>query len=96
MNHKIQSVTLVTAGTRVRFSTSTAPWRAVTVRARPSNGSMTYVGSSDVAAGTGIQLDAGDTFTFGSEERTHSGISLASFYMDGDLAGDIVDYWAHN
>ena len=94
MPFQINTVTVTGAGTAVAFdSTSSAPWRFITVKARPVNGSAVYVGGSGVNATAGLMLNAGEAHTFNTEK---GGIRLDRLYANADVANDRVDYYAYN
>lgn len=95
----INTVSITTAGTRVRFSTSDSrPWRVITVSARPANGSAVYVGLSGVTATAGIQLMPGASYPFRvpKEAPDGAGITLMQLYGDAAKSADRLDYFAYS
>ena len=96
MPKEIRTVTVTGAGTAVAFnSTSSAPWRNITARARPVNGSAVYVGDSGVNSTNGFMLQPGESHDFNTD-RGGRGIQLNQLYANADVANDRVDYYAYN
>ena len=81
------SKTVTTAGTDVTLAASTA-CKSVTIQAYESNTGFIAVGATGVdagAAGTGIRLAAGDTFSLEIA-------NLASVYIDSTVNGEGVRF----
>jgi hypothetical protein len=55
------SATVTTAGTRIQLPSNVI--RTITIKAKPANSGVIYVGSSDVSASNGFPLAAGDTIS---------------------------------
>lgn len=94
MAFAINSVTVTSAGTAVQFTTDTAPYKNITVRARPNNSSLAYVGDSSVNSTAGFALNPGEAHVFNAKQGI--GIRLSDLYADAAASNDVVDYWAYN
>ncbi len=65
--------------------------RSITVVAKDNNTGRVYVGGSDVASTTNRGLQAGDVLTHTSASGW---LDLADVYVDVDVSGEGVDYYA--
>lgn len=76
--------TVVSAGTRVPLSSSTAI-ASVTVRALASNTGLIYVGNSAVSSANGFQLSASETVSMDID-------NLSKVFIDSAVSGGGVSY----
>lgn len=76
--------TVTTAGTRVQLGVN-AGILAVTVRARPGNAGIVYVGGSGVTSANGFELQPGESISF---DVTNTN----AVWVDAATSGDGVDY----
>ncbi len=82
--------TVTTAGTAEALAAAQRV-RSVTIVAKDSNTGRIYVGGSDVASTVNRGLQAGDVLTHTSASGW---LDLADVYVDSDVNGEGVDYYA--
>ena len=82
--------TVTAAGTSETLAASQQV-RSVTIVAKDGNTGRVYVGGADVGSSTNQGLQAGDTLT-----HTSAGgwLDLSDIYLDADVNGEGVDYYA--
>lgn len=86
------NVTVTTAGSRVRLTTSDIPATSIAIVADPLNTLNVYVGDSTVSASTGFPLAPGDVMPL-SADRTRGyseEMMLSDIYVDADTNGNKV------
>lgn len=82
--------TVTSAGTAVALVAATRHARSVVIVAKDGNTGQVYVGGSDVASTTNDGLAPGDALTISPA----TALDLADLYIDSDIAGEGVDYYA--
>ncbi len=82
--------TVTAAGTAESLGASQRV-RSITIVAKDNNTGRVYVGGSDVASTTNRGLQAGDVLTHTSASGW---LDLADVYVDVDVSGEGVDYYA--
>jgi len=98
MNFTHNTVTVTTAGVRVRVTASKTPVKWVRFKAVAVNAGAVYVGDSAVASTTGWTMYDADLAT-GEGLILNPGayggtLNLADFYVDSAQNGDKVEYFA--
>lgn len=78
-------ITLSTAGTPVRITTSATPIYRIDVRAALANVGTIYVGGSAVTSTQGMFLQPGEAYHFDLTD-------LSYIYFDGSTNGDVIQY----
>lgn len=81
--------TVTTSGTEVALGA--AKVKALTIIAKKANTGQIYVGGSDVAVTTNDGLDAGEVLEIATKDGL---IDLATLYIDADVNGEGVDFYA--
>lgn len=84
-------VTVTTAGTRVQIDTSALPITTLVISAPSANTGNIFVGDVAVAAGRGIELAKGTSFSVSADMSGRSGgeeLVLSDFYIDAATNGD--------
>jgi hypothetical protein len=87
-------VTVTTAGTRVQISSTQTPVYSVVFSAPAANSGAIYIGDSNVAAGRGVEMAKGTSFTISGDVTSRSGqeeLFLSDFYVDAATSGDKVN-----
>ena len=85
----ISEKTVTTGGTAVALHASQRV-KSVTIVAKTSNTGQVYVGGSDVASTTNDGMAPGDAINIPAENW----LDLADLYVDSDVNGEGVDFWA--
>ena len=83
--------TVAAAGTAEAISATAQRVRSVTIVAKDNNTGRVYVGGADVASTVNRGLQAGDVLTHTSASGW---LDLADVYVDADVSGEGVDYYA--
>ena len=88
--------TVTTAGTAVSLTGNKDHVRSVLIIAKKSNTGQIYVGGDDVDSNTNDGLDSGQSLTFVSGAGSGVGIGyvLDAIFIDADVNGEGVDYYA--
>ena len=88
----IVDVAIASAGTAQQISSENRPIISVTFQAHPDNTGNIYVGDSDVAAGRGAALSAGEAIEFVGDPRFCAAdeFILSDFYADADVTNEEV------
>ena len=85
----ISEKTVTAAGTAVALHAAQRV-KSVTIVAKTSNTGQVYVGGSDVASTTNDGMAPGDALSIPAENW----LDLNDLYVDSDVNGDGVDFWA--
>lgn len=85
----LSAVTVSTAGTRVRISSSSIAIKAITIQASSGNSGIIYVGDSSVSSSNGIALSAKDSVSI-TPEAPDFELNLSDYYIDAATNGDSV------
>lgn len=88
MGLPIGTVTVASAGTRVRLATSGNAVSAVSFKARAANAGNVFIGDDSVSSANGYELAPGDELTISFRES----VDLRRFYADAASDNDGVDY----
>lgn len=88
------TVTVTTAGTRVRFTVADTPIKRLYIQTDFSNTGSTYVGGSDVSSSVmGRRLDTGNLDHFEVDYGMAAG-NLNEWYVDAATNGNKIHYIA--
>ena len=85
---RVGEKTVTAAGTAVAIGSDTV--RTITIVAKDGNTGQVYIGGSTVASTTNDGLAPGDSFS----HRPGAPFDLADLYVDADVNGEGVDYYA--
>lgn len=89
MGFKSFKKSTVSAGTRVALSSTPLGFSSVTIRARPTNTGLVYVGDVTVSSSTVDGLNPGDAITI-SAGPVKKENDLAKIYIDTSVNGEGV------
>jgi hypothetical protein len=88
-------VTVASAGTAVRFTTSPTPLKYLLIDVPSGNTGSVYIGDSTVASNNSPAIARGTTreFTFRHDAEESPG-ELSDFYVDAANTSDVINYFA--
>lgn len=89
----LSPVSVASAGTRVRLTTSKLGASGIIFQANASNTGNIYIGDVTVTSSNGMALAPGDTLTISSQSLDgimDSELLLNDFWLDADTAGNSV------
>lgn len=87
----LSDVTVTSAGTRVQLTASNIRTPSVCIESKASNSGRIIVGGDDVGSGIGIELAAGQSACFTSEQAPgYDVIDLSTIYLDASTNSQVA------
>ena len=84
------TLTVTTAGTQQRFTTTSSAVRALLFRSRKGNTGVVYIGDSGVGVTDGLELSPGESFPISVTDEEAS-LDPSDWWGDVAVSGEIID-----